>query len=237
MLNFSVSPSIRKSSSAAIVYGLSHVPHTMPRSLLPTFLMMKILLRRADAESEPHADDVFLGQLRLPRTRLNIGKPVRAVRVPAGGVARHWWTILRKHRHLHRNGIRSVRIFDQHTLELAAAGRAARAGDDQAPLAELRDRLVLVRRAAVRLHMGDLERDAVGSERPIDERQRRRIGAIRAVDAPDRRAANREFVGVRLAAVRSPAAAIIIRVLTGCRARERQHGDQHHHVFHECLPT
>ena len=41
MLNFSVSPSIRKSSSAAIVYGLSHVPHTMPRSLSPTFLMMK----------------------------------------------------------------------------------------------------------------------------------------------------------------------------------------------------
>src|SRR5205823_10685411 len=41
MLNVSVSPSILKSSSAAIVYGLSHVPQTMPRSLPPTFLMMK----------------------------------------------------------------------------------------------------------------------------------------------------------------------------------------------------
>src|SRR5215467_1442412 len=41
ILNFSVSPSSWKSSSAAIVYGLSHVPHTMPRSLVPTFLMMK----------------------------------------------------------------------------------------------------------------------------------------------------------------------------------------------------
>src|SRR4051812_11910024 len=41
MLKRSVSPSMTKSSRAAIVYGLSHVPHTIPRNLSPTFLMMK----------------------------------------------------------------------------------------------------------------------------------------------------------------------------------------------------
>src|SRR3954463_9774753 len=107
-----------------------------------------------------------------------------------------------------------MRIFDEHPLELTAAARTARAGDHQTALAELRDRLVLVRGAAVRLYMRDFERDPVGSKRSIDERQRRRIRAVRAVHAADCRTANREFVRMRLAAVGSPAAAIIISVLT-----------------------
>ena len=69
--------------------------------------------------------------------------------------------------------------------------------------------------------MGDLEPDPVRAERPIDERQRRRVGAVGAVDASDRRAANRELVGVGLAAVGSPAAAIVVRVRPRARGVNR----------------
>src|SRR5262249_19120034 len=41
MLKRITSPSITKSSSAAIVYGLSQRPQTMPRTLFPTLLTMK----------------------------------------------------------------------------------------------------------------------------------------------------------------------------------------------------
>ena len=73
--------------------------------------------------------------------------------------------------------------------------------------------------------MGDFERDSVRAERAIDECQCCRVGAIGAVDAPDCCAANREFVGVGLAAVCSPAAAIIIGILSFGRACERKYGD------------
>src|SRR5262249_10258427 len=120
--------------------------------------------------------------------------------------------------------------------EVVPASCAARASHDQTALAELRDRLVLVCRAAVRLHMGDLERDPIGSERPVNERQRSRVGAIGAVHSPNRRTANREFVDVGLARIGSPATAIVVRVLAcNCR-RDRQDGNQHHLVFHERLP-
>ena len=60
---------------------------------------------------------------------------------------------------------------------------------------------------------------------------------FRRADPEYRCTANREFVGVGLAAVRSPVAAIIIGILTCRRAREREHGNEHHELFHERLRT
>jgi len=67
--------------------------------------------------------------------------------------------------------------------------------------------------------------------------QRRGVGAVGAIDASDRGAANRELVGVGLAAVRSPAAAIIVSSLTRGWDRERQQGDKHQDLFHRLFPS
>src|SRR6185295_6045092 len=117
-------------------------------------------------------------------------------------------------------------------FELTAAASATRTGHSETTLLERRDCFVFVRGAAVRVHMRDLEPDPVGSKRSIDERERRRVGAVGAVNAPDRRSANRELVGVGLAAVGSPAAAIVVGILRRGRACDGQYGDEDHSQSH-----
>jgi len=70
-------------------------------------------------------------------------------------------------------------------------------------------RAVLIDGAAVRIHVGDYEVHAVRSVFAIHKSQRRRIRIIRAIDAPDRIAPDRELIGVRLTLVGPPAAAVI----------------------------
>ena len=74
---------------------------------------------------------------------------------------------------------------------------------------------VLIRGAAVGIYMRDREGNAIGSERAIDKSQRGSIRAIRAIDTTHLVAPDGELVGVRLALVRSPTAAVIVGVSSG----------------------
>ena len=57
------------------------------------------------------------------------------------------------------------------------------------------------------------EPDAVGSERAIDESERGRIRAVRAIDPPDLVIPDRELIGVSLTLAGPPAAAVIVGTL------------------------
>src|SRR5262245_36291483 len=102
------------------------------------FLDDEELFRCADAESQPHADHIFLRQLCLPWAGLNVWQAVCPVRIPARRVGRYRRS-LRKHGHHGRYRIGSPWILDEDSLEPAAAASAARACYDQAALAEPRD--------------------------------------------------------------------------------------------------
>jgi len=194
------------------------------------------LLRGADAEAEPDADDVLLGERRLPRTRHDVAASAATAASTATG--RNIRATRRRRAARRDRGdddverIRTTGIFDHRVLELAAAAFAACAADFQRAVLELRCGVVRERRAAVRLHVHDLERQAVRSQRAVDKRQCRRIRAVRAVDAADLGAANRKLERVRLSAVGSPAAAIVVRIFCERHRREPEHGREHDQSLH-----
>ena len=120
----------------------------------------------------------------------------------------------------------------QHPPEAAAARRAARAGDDQPVAFDPRRRPVLIGRSAVGLDVRDDEGHPFRIELAVDERQRCRVAAQRAVDTADLFPANRELVGVRVGIVGSPSAAIAIGGLCGSALGTGHDDEECHECFH-----
>src|SRR5439155_25033169 len=84
--------------------------------------------------------------------------------------------------------------------------------------------------------MRDHERDAVRPELPIDESQRGRIAAVRAVDAAHLIPADGKLVGVRVARIGAPATAVIVGALSSGRLRQTEHGQNDEQLFHDAPP-
>ena len=121
--------------------GIVTRPADHATQLVADFADDEVLLRRADTEAKPGADDVFLGQLQFPGTRLNVSRSRRphALLVDSNsGNGRS----LGKSRHDDRQRIRSPRILDQRALEPAPARAAGGAGHDQLAVIEPGNRLV-----------------------------------------------------------------------------------------------
>ena len=81
------------------------------------------------------------------------------------------------------------------------------------------------------------KRDTFCAEFAIDESQRRRIAAPRAIDTSHLIPPNGELIDVRVARIGSPSAAVIVGVLCGGDLCNTQKNDEREKVFHVKPPV
>ena len=173
--------------------GIVASPAHHSAQFVPDAANNEILLGRTHAKAQPDSGNIFLSELRFPRTRLNVARKRSAHSLLVDCHSRNRRR-LRQPGHDDRQRIGPSGVFNEDALELAGAGLSRSARHDQIAVIESRCLLVLIRRASIRIHVRHYETDAVRPELAVHKSQRRRIGAIGAIDSPNRIAPDRELI-------------------------------------------